>query len=298
MHWRTTHRYLVLSLVAGLALAACAPDAAVLWPTPAPTPYWSSGGGGGGVAVAPPAATAADTVSIVLPGPTATVAVLPGNEGMTATLADFAGSVGSDPTGAKTQAFTTLGLFTDPHSTFGNAWWFADDGRADIYEALAVVLFTEGHTSFDVREAVMARYLWYCGGTGTTCSGAALINFLSYFQPWREPWIGRNFTNDKAAVYLEQARDLVHQRAGLLTAMIPGADTYVADNGALTTGGSINWGLTKFHFANVHPSWDAYLRDTLRRLPNGPSRLWVLTISDASRVCTTQFLCPNMTQSR
>ena len=86
--------------------------------------------------------------------------------------------------------------------------------------------------------------------------------------------------------------------SGLLTAIIPGADTYVADNAALTLGGSINWGLTKFHFANVHPTWDSYLRDKLKRLPNGPARLWVLTINEASKVCTSQFLCPDMTQSR
>jgi hypothetical protein len=290
------HLFLFLFLFS-LAASACAPQTAVLWPTPGPTPYWSSGGGGQ-LVVPPPAATVADTVSIVGPGPTATVEVVPGNEGMTATLADFTGSVGSDPTGAKTQAFATLGLFVDPLGAYANAWWFADDGRADIYEALAVVLFTEGNTSFDVREAVMARYLWYCGGTGTHCSGAALINFLSYFQPWREPWIGRNFTNDKAAVYLEVAKDLVQGRAGLVTAVIPGADTYTADNEALNGGGSINWGLVKFHFANVHPTWDAYLRDKLRRLPNGPARLWVLTINEAARVCTSQFLCPDMTQSR
>ncbi len=278
-------------------LAACAPGTAVVWPTQAPS-YYASGGGGSGSNLLTPMATAADVVAIVLPGPTATVEVVPGDDGLTATLADFSGSTGDDPTGAKAQAFTTLGQFMDPHGTFGNAWWFADDGRADLYEALAVILFTEGNTSFDVREAVMARYLWYCGGTGTKCSGAALINFLSYFQPWREPWIGRNFTNDKAAVYLDQAKDLVQQRAGLLTAIIPGADTYVADREALKLGGSINWGLTKFHFANVHPTWDSYLRDKLRRLPNGPARLWVLTINDAAKVCTSQFLCPDMTQSR
>jgi len=293
---RRSRRHSLFLILVLLSLAACAPESAVVWLTPAPTAYFSSGGGGS--LSAPPVATAADTVSIVAPGPTATVEVVPGNEGLTATLADFNGSVGNDPTGAKTQAFTTLGLFVDPHSTFGNAWWLADDGRADIYEVIAVVLFTEGNTSFDVREAVSARYLWYCGGAGTTCAGAPLINFLSYFQPWREPWVGRGFTNDKAAVYLDQARELVQQQPGLLTAMIPGADTYVADTNALTLGGSINWGMTKFHFANVHPTWDAYLRDKLHRLPNGPARLWVLTINEAGRVCTSQFLCPDMTQSR
>jgi hypothetical protein len=290
------YRLFLCLLLVALAAAACAPDSAVVWPTPGPTPFFSSGGGGD--LIAPPVATAADSVSIVAPGPTATVEFVPGNEGMTATLADFSGSVGNDPTGAKTQAFTTLELFADPHNTFGNAWWFADDGRADIYEVIAVVLYTEGNTSFDVREAVSARYLWYCGGTTTNCAGAPLINFLSYFQPWREPWVSRGFTSDHASSYLDQARELVQQVPGLLTAMIPGADTYVADNDALNVGGSINWGMTDFHFANVHPTWDAYLRDKLHRLPNGPARLWVLTINEAARVCVSQFLCPDMTQSR
>ncbi|MCC7359457.1 MAG: hypothetical protein IT317_08275 [Anaerolineales bacterium] len=283
--------------VVALALSACAPDEVVVWPTQAPT-YYSSGGGGSGGNLVTPMPTAADSVSIVPPAPTPTLEVLPGNEGLTATLADMAGAVGNDPTGAKAQAFATLGLFVDPHSTFGNAWWLSNDGRADIYEVLAVVLYTEGNTSFDVREAVMARYLWYCGGTGTTCAGAALINFLSYFQPWREPWVGRQFTNAKAAVYLDQARDLVQQRSGLLTTIIPGADSYVANTDALTLGGSINWGMVKFHFANVDPSWDSYLRDQLKRLPNGPARLWVLTINEAMRVCASQFICPDMTRAR
>ena len=39
-------------------------------------------------------------------------------------------------------------------------------------------------------------------------------------------------------------------------------------------------------------------RDKLKRLPNGPARLWVLTINEAAKVCTSQFLCPDMTQSR
>jgi hypothetical protein len=229
---------------------------------------------------------------------TATGVPVPGDEGLRATLADFAGAVGSDPTGAKAQAYTTLQDFVSPSGLYRGAWWFRDDGRADVYEALAVIIFTEGSTSFDVRAAVAARYLWYCGGTETGCQGAALINFLSYFQPWREPWVARGFTNDKASAYEGLAEDLVHQETGLLTAMIPGADTYEHSNEALTVGGTIDWLRTPFHFANVHPSWDKYLRDNLRRLPNGPARLWVLTMSEAGRVCGSAFICPDMTEAR
>jgi hypothetical protein len=110
--------------------------------------------------------------------------------------------------------------------------------------------------------------------------------------------VSRGFANEAAARYEDFARDLVDQRAGLVTAMIPGADTYVGSADGLSQGGSVDWSQTLFHFANVHPSWDSYLRDRLRRLPNGPSRLWVLTMGEAGRVCVSQFLCPDMTQAR
>jgi hypothetical protein len=239
-----------------------------------------------------------DGVALIIATPAPTPEPLPGNEGLSATLADASGAIGNDPTGAKSQAYSTLSRFVDPRGAYGNAWWFADDGRADIYEALAVIFFTEGNTSFDVREAVAARYLWYCGGSGTTCEGAALINFLSYFQPWREPWVSRGFANDAAEKYVVLARELVDQAPGLVSAMIPGADSYVHDPDGLGLAGPVDWSQTAFHFANVHPSWDSFLRDRLRRLPNGPARLWVLTMGEASRVCTSQFLCPDMTQAR
>jgi hypothetical protein len=230
--------------------------------------------------------------------PTMTPEPVPGDEGFRATLADFSASVGNDPTGAKAQAFGTLQAFVNARGAYGGAWWFQDDGRADVYEALAVILYTEGSTSFDVRAAVAARYLWYCGGTETNCQGAALINFLSYFQPWREPWMARGFTSDRASAYVDLAEDLVHQETGLLTAMIPGADAYAHSRDALTLGGPIDWGRTPFHFANVHPSWDRYLREKLRRLPNGPAGLWVLTMSEAGQACGSEFLCPDMTEAR
>jgi sugar phosphate isomerase/epimerase len=62
--------------------------------------------------------------------------------------------------------------------------------------------------------------------------------------------------------------------------------------------GSIDWPHTPFHFANVDPTWDAYLRERLRRLPNGPSRLWVLTVGEAGWVCQSQFVCEDMTRPR
>ncbi len=241
------------------------------------------------VAVAQPTTT-------VTPGPGAVEARA--DQGLQVTLADYQTSVGSDSSGAKTDAFLTLQAFVDPHGQYAGSWWLRDDNQGDIYEALAVILYTEGHTSWDVRTAVSARYLWFCGGTGTQCQGRELINFLSYFQPWREPWMSRGFTSDNAAQYEDYARDLVNQQPGLLTTIIPGADTYVHSENALSSSSSIDWYQTPFHFANVDPTWDAYLRKNLRRSPNGAARLWVLTISEAGRVCSAQFICQDMTEPR
>jgi hypothetical protein len=247
-----------------------------------------------------PTAEGSTSVSVALVGPTPSEVPdgWQGGEGLVVTAADYSVSVGSDPTGAKTAAFTTLKDFINPHGIYSNAWWLSDDGEASMAETLAVIFYTEGNTAFDVRIAVAARYLWYCGGLGSTCQGANLINFLSYFQPWREPWNSRGFTSDNAKIFLPLAEDLVHQAPGRLTAMIPGADTYVHSEDGLSLGGSIDWNHTKFHFANVDPSWDTFLRQQLRRLPNGPNRLWVLTMADASKVCGSQFLCADMTQPR
>jgi hypothetical protein len=220
-----------------------------------------------------------------------------GDAGLRATLADFEAATGDDPTGAKTVAFTTLQDFVNPHGPYGAAWWLAD-GQADIAEVLAVLFYTEGNTSFDVRTAVAARYLWYCGGTGDGCGGRPLINFLSYFQPWRQPWAAGGFTSAHAEHHLEFAGQVVWQQPGLLTTLIPGADTYSADPAGLGPAGPVAWGPVPFHFANVHSTWDTYLREQLRRLPNGPARLWVLSMDDAARVCGTPFLCPDMTQAR
>jgi hypothetical protein len=221
------------------------------------------------------------------------------DEGLQATLANYQEAVGaSDPQGAKYNAFQTLKDFVDPLGRYASAWWFRDDGQGDVYEAIAVILYTEGNTNWDVRTAVSARYLWYCGGAGTHCQGHELIDFLSYFQPWREPWMARGFTSDNAAKYEEYAHELVDQKPGLLTTLIPGADTYVHDAEGLSSASSINWQITPFHFANVDPTWDTYLRQRLRRSPNGAARLWVLTIAEAGRVCVSQFLCQDMTQPR
>jgi hypothetical protein len=279
-----------LCLLGGFGLAACA----VVPVTPLLPPDL------GNVPVVAPVATSAASVAVALTGPTATPlsAQGRGDAGIIATLAAYQAATGDDPTGSKTAAFTTLDDFSNPHGPYSRSWWFADDGRADISEVLAVILYTEGNTSWDVREAVAARFLWYCGGLGSACQGPALINFLSYFQPWREPWVAPGFTSDNAAQYKSFAQDLVNQRAGLLTAMIPGADAYVHSNDGLSLAGPVDWSHTRFHFANVDPTWDTFLRTQLHRLPNGPARLWVLTMGEAGRVCGSQFVCADMTQPR
>jgi hypothetical protein len=196
-------------------------------------------------------------------------------------------------------AWAMLKSFADPSGLYQGAWWFADDGRADIYEALAVILFTEGNTNTDVQKAVAARYLWYCGGAATACQGAALLNFLSYFQPWREPWaVPGGISHPAAQSHLAFARELILQKPGLLTDWIPGADRYIHDMNNLYAPSPIDWASTPFHFANVHPTWDAFLRERLRRNPNGSNRLWVLTLGEADRACRTRFICDDMTQPR
>ncbi|MEP7356180.1 MAG: hypothetical protein ABI847_02945 [Anaerolineales bacterium] len=276
--------------LAALALAACATAQAapelVLQPRATQRPVIPTAEGSTSVSVAVVAAT-----------PSPVPEGWQGGEGLDSTAADYTISVGTDSSGAKTAAFTTLKDFINPHGIYSRAWWLADDGHASLAEAIAVILYTEGNTAFDVRTAVVARFLWYCGGLGSTCQGANLINYLSYFQPWREPW-NANFTSENAKKYLAFADDLVHQAPGLLTAIIPGADTYVQSQDGLSLGGPIDWNRTKFHFANVDPTWDAYLRQALRRLPDGPNRLWVLTMGDAAKVCGSQFLCADMTQPR
>jgi hypothetical protein len=239
-------------------------------------------------------------VSVALIGATTTprpaTAVV--TEGINATLADTGGAIGSDPTGMKTAAYLTLQNFDDPNGPYSGSWWFLNDGRADISELLAVILYTEGNTSWDVRTAVTARYLWYCAGTGSGCQGHALIDFLSYFQAWRKPWNAPGFTSDSSQQYASFAQDLVNQRPGLLTAMIPGADTYVRSNDGLSLSGPIDWANTSFHFANVDSTWDGYLRGELRRPPNGPNHLWVLTMGEAGLVCGSEFVCADMTRPR
>lgn len=219
--------------------------------------------------------------------------------GIRQTLAEYRLAPEDDPFGHKTNAITMLINFVDPGGPYRDAWWFAGDGQADIYEALAVILYTEGHTNAEVRRAVAARYLWFCGGEGAGCSGSALINFLAYFQPWREPWMAPGgITQEHSKIYLEFARELVHQQPGLLTEWIPGADQYSHSADGLTLNGPVAWEVTPFHFANVHPTWDAYLRQTLSRPSDGAGRLWVLTMGEAGRVCRSQFVCQDMTQAR
>ena len=288
-HFNRHNRNAWLGLLVTFGLAACA----VTPVTPPAPPFFDS-------LPAAPLATASSSVAVAVSGatPTSALAGSRGDEGIQATLADYPLATGDDPAGSKTAAFTTLQDFANPHGPYSRSWWFADDGRAEISEVLAVILYTEGNTSWDVRTAVLARFLWYCGGQSNVCQGPALINFLSYFQPWREPWVAPGFTSDHAQQYEALAQDLVSQRPGLLTAMIPGADAFVHSTNGLSLAGPVDWLHTSFHFANVDPTWDAFLRVQLHRLPNGPSRLWVLTMGEAGRVCGSQFLCADMTQPR
>ena len=282
------HRFFS-ACVACLLLTACAPAVADL-PSldPRPTP------------------TAQIVVAIVGPTPTptppstatATPAPLPdAARGLSTTLASYLPA--EDIDGSKAEALATLHDFVDPNGVYRGAWWFADDGSADIYEVIAVLFFTEANLNVKVQQAVAARYLWYCGGTGPDCSGSQLINFLTYFQPWREPWnAGARFTSAKAQDFLPFAHDLVLQQPGILTALIPGADAYVRNPDGLEARAPINWPNTPFHFANVHPTWDTYLRQILGRGSNGANRLWVLTMAEASQVCPSAFICENMTKEK
>ena len=221
------------------------------------------------------------------------------NAGMLVTLSDYKVNAVFDPGGAKADAFDTLYDFTRPLGKYHDAWWFDDDGQADIYEALAVIFFTEGHRSEIVRRAVAARYLWYCGGYATACSGTDLMNFLAYFQPWIWPdTTNGNFTHPTARSYLALAEELVGQTPGTITDWIPGADLFVSDPGIEEYSSPVNWGRTPFHFANVHLTWDIYLREKLGRGPDGPDRLWVLTMGEATRVCPSATLCNFMARER
>ena len=256
-----------------------------------------------------PTSTPSAAFGIIWPGPTPTFtpapiyrddpALPPAGNGILDTLRDFTIQPDRDPEGTKAAALKTLIDFTNPLGSYAGAWWFDRDGRASIDEVLAVILFTEGSTSMKVQRAVAARYIWYCGGTSTACSGRQLINFLAYFQPWREPWVaGENFTDPSAMAYLRIANGLVSQRADFLTDWIPGADRYVHDSYGLYEDGPVEWESTPFHFANVHPSWDRYLRQKLGRGPDGANRLWVLTIGEAGLACRSRFICENMTLAR
>ena len=230
--------------------------------------------------------------------PPGAVSTRPVSSSLLNTLASYSAGPDDDPTGAKTAAVVTLRNFVDAGGPYRGAWWFAADDQGELDEILAVILFTEGNTSLEVRKAIAARFLWYCGGQGESCQGHALVNFLSYFQAWREPWMaGSGFTNSAATSYLALASDVIRQR-GVVEDWIPGAAWFVQNPNGLSEPGPVDWTLTPFHFANVHPTWDAYLRLALGRAPNGPNRLWVLTVGEAGKVCTGGFVCPDMTQAR
>jgi hypothetical protein len=222
----------------------------------------------------------------------------PVSSALLATLTDYSAEPGDDPTGAKAAALVTLRNFIDANGPYRGAWWFEVDGRGEMDEILAVILYTEGTTSLAVRQAIAARFLWYCGGQSKNCQGHALVNFLAYFQGWREPWmVSSGFMNVAAKSQLALADDVLHQR-GIVCEWIPGAEWFVQNPNGLAEAGPIDWEATPFHFANVHPTWDAYLRRTLRRPPNGANRLWVLTVAEADKVCQAGFVCPDMTQAK
>lgn len=280
---------LVPCLLAACLIAACAPAVARLpdlAARPTPTPL----------------------IVVAVVGPTLTLPAAPsqigpptlapdGGQGIAATLAGYIPA--DDPDGAQTAALATLRDFADPAGVYRGAWWFEADGGADMAEVIAVIFFTEANLNVKVQQAIAARYLWYCGGQGAACSGSQLMNFLSYFQPWREPWnAGARFTSPRAQDFLPFAHDLVRQQRGLLTALIPGADSYVRNPDGLDSREPVDWHNTPFHFANVDPTWDAYLRQTLGRGSNGANRLWVLTMAEAQRVCPSAFVCSNMTREK
>jgi hypothetical protein len=281
-----------LALIVGLLVSACAPaveELPKLETRPTPTAQ---------VVVAVIGPTATPLLPPPLPTATFTPAPVPdAAKGINTTLTSYVPTEDTDDT--KAEALATLHDFVDPNGVYRGAWWFDNDGNADIYEVIAVIFYTEAYTNVKVQQAIAARYLWYCGGTGTECSGSQLINFLNYFQPWREPWTaGARFTSTKAKDFLPFANDLVLQQPGILTALIPGADTYVRNPDNLESRNPINWPNTPFHFANVHPTWDTYLRQTLGRGSNGANRLWVLTMAEASLVCPSAFVCENMTKEK
>ncbi len=274
-------------LVGSLLSAGCLPSGATLSGSTAPALR--------------PTATADIATFVIYPEgyqtPTA-APTQPARSALLATLADYSGGPDDDPTGAKAAALVTLHNFLDVDGPYRGAWWFDGDEQNEMDEVLALVLFTEASSSLDVRKAVAARFLWYCGGQNENCQGNALVNFLAYFQGWREPWmVTRGFTNPQAKDYLALADDIVHQR-GIIREWIPGAEWFVQDPGGLAEEGPVRWEATPFHFANVHPTWDAYLRRSLGRAPNGPNRLWVLTVGEAERVCQDGFVCPDMTRAK
>jgi hypothetical protein len=248
-----------------------------------------------------PTPTAHVVVTIVASGDVTSTPEAPfeGGLGLQATLQMPLDELNPNNNVDRYRAWEMLGSFTDANGPYRGAWWFVDDGRADLYEALAVILFTEGSTNLDVVRAIAARFLWYCGGAATACAGPALLNFLAYFQPWREPWRAPGgVTHIAAQKYAALAREIVQQQPGLLTQWIPGADRYVHNTTSLYAAAPVDWTSTPFHFANVHPSWDAYLRERLRRGPNGSNHLWVLTLGEADQVCRTRLVCADMTQPR
>ena len=286
----TSHMRLRLTLawlLMGLVSAGCLPPGA---PRPsAPTAF------------SRPTTTADVATFIIYPEMARTSAptpAQPAGSALSATLADYSAVSGDDPTGAKAAALVTLRNFVDASGPYRGAWWFEDDGSVEMEETLAVIFYGEASSSLDVRKAVAARFLWYCGGQGEKCQGHALVNFLSYFQAWREPWmVSRGFMNASAKDYLALAGDVVHQQ-GILREWIPGAEWFVQNPNGLMEAGPVDWETTPFHFANVHPTWDAFLRRALGRSPNGPNRLWVLTVGEARKACQAGFVCPDMTQPK
>jgi hypothetical protein len=158
-----------LCLLAGIGLSAACAVAPATPPLPPDFSYAPTAG---------PAATALVSVGVAIIGATPTKPSIQGrgDAGINATLADYRVATGDDLTGSKTAAFTTLKDFSNPRGIYSRSWWFADDGRANISEVLAVILYTEGNTNWDVRTAVAARYLWYCAGLADACEG---------HDPWR-----------------------------------------------------------------------------------------------------------------
>lgn len=118
----------------------------------------------------------------------------------------------NDPNGNKAAALQTLRDFANPVGPYSQAWWFADDGQADIYEVISAMLQIEARGEIRKIDQISARYVWYCAGEGINCGGDKLISFLSEYAVWRAPITAPGgFTNANAAQYQTLSIEIANQ---------------------------------------------------------------------------------------